>query len=116
MAHRFYFDVHVTAAAAFRLRRQGVDVLRVQEIGAERLSEPQHLEQALRLGRILVTQDTDFLALANAAHQDGKTVPTVVFSRQSIALGDLIADLELIATTEPPEAATGLVFYLPIRT
>lgn len=115
MAHRFYFDVHVPEAAASQLRRRGVEVLRVQDIGAERLSDPEHLERALNLGRMLVTQDQDFLGLVTAAQLAGVPVPTIVFSRQAITLGDLIADLELIAKTEPPEAATGLVFYLPLR-
>lgn len=115
MAHRFYFDVHVPEAAASQLHRRGVDVLRVQEIGAERLTDAEHLEQALGLGRILVTQDQDFLALVSAAQQIGRTVATIAFSRQKIALVDLITDLEIIATTEPPESAVGLVYYLPIR-
>ena len=61
MTVRFYMDVHVPLAITTELRLRGVNVLTAQEDGAAREKDPQLLNRASGLGRVLVTQDADLL-------------------------------------------------------
>ena len=54
-------DVHVSAAIPEGLRLRGVDVLTAQEDGRRRLPDPELLDRATALGRVLFTQDDDLL-------------------------------------------------------
>ena len=65
---RFYFDQHVQGAVAAGLRQNGVDVLTAQEAGRCGLSDPDQLAFAAAEGRVMVTFDSDYLAL----HQSGQ--------------------------------------------
>lgn len=56
-------DEHVPKAVAEGLRRRGVDVVTVQEIGLQAADDQRHLERAAEEGRVVVTQDADFLRL-----------------------------------------------------
>ena len=75
-AIRFYLDEHVAKAVAGGLRRRGIDVLTVHEAGL--LSEPDetHLNRAAREGRVIFTQDRDFLKL----HGDGASHAGIAFA------------------------------------
>ena len=57
-------DVHVPHAITRGLRRRGVDVLTAQEDGATEMLDPDLLDRAASLGRILFTRDQDLLAIA----------------------------------------------------
>jgi hypothetical protein len=69
-AIRFYFDQHIPAAVAQGLRQRGIEVLTAQDAGRCGSPDPQQLQFALAEDRMLVTFDTDYLALAaaGAAH------------------------------------------------
>lgn len=56
-------DEHIAKAVTEGLRRRGVDVVTVQELGSYAAEDQQHLERATQEGRVVVTQDTDFLRL-----------------------------------------------------
>jgi predicted nuclease of predicted toxin-antitoxin system len=64
-------DEHVPKAVTDGLRRRGVDVVTIQELGLQAVSDTQHLEQAAQEGRVVFTQDADFLRLhaAGVPHQ-----------------------------------------------
>ena len=64
MSLALYTDVHVKRAVTNGLRLRGVDVLTAQEDGTARLSDPDLLDRATALGRVVFTQDEDFLAEA----------------------------------------------------
>lgn len=64
-------DVHIPAAVTDTLRRHGIDVLTAQEDDARELSDELLLIRATSLGRLLVTQDTDFLRITHE-WQDAK--------------------------------------------
>lgn len=63
---RFYTDEHISKAVVAALRTNGVDVLTVPEAGTLGASDDEHLQRATGDGRVLVTQDRDFLRLAAA--------------------------------------------------
>jgi|APFre7841882724_1041349.scaffolds.fasta_scaffold333574_1 predicted nuclease of predicted toxin-antitoxin system len=57
-------DVHVPKVLTDALRRHGLDVLTSQEDGTTRADDPDLLARATALGRVLFTQDQDFLRIA----------------------------------------------------
>lgn len=58
---RLYMDVHVRREVTVGLRIRGVDVLTAQEDDAATLSDAELLTRATERGRVLFSQDTDFL-------------------------------------------------------
>ncbi len=64
MSLALYMDVHVPAAITRGLHRRGVDVLTAQADGTTRLEDPDLLDRAMTLGRILFTRDEGLLAVA----------------------------------------------------
>ncbi|MEW5869703.1 MAG: DUF5615 family PIN-like protein [Chloroflexota bacterium] len=89
---RFYLDEHVHKAVADGLRRRGVDVLRSQEAGMMAASDRQHLELALREGRVIFTQDADFLRL----HTLGSDHAGIVYMPQHSPVGQMVRQLMLV--------------------
>lgn len=67
-------DEHVAKAVTEGLRRRGVDVVTVQELGLQAVEDQQHLQRAAQEGRVVVTQDTDFLRLHAAGVSHGGIV------------------------------------------
>lgn len=59
MSVGFYMDEHVPSAITSALRHRGVDVLTVQEDGRDGAPDPQVLDRAGQLGRIVFTRDED---------------------------------------------------------
>ena len=58
-------DVHVRRAVKEGLRLRGVDVLSAQEDAAAEMEDPALLNRAMGLGRVVFTQDEDFLREAH---------------------------------------------------
>lgn len=91
-------DEHVRAAVTQGLRRRGIDVLTVQGAEALSASDAEHLAFARSQGRVLVTQDTDFLRL----HAAGVSHTGIVYAPQSRTVGEIIHGLLLIAQVFTP--------------
>lgn len=65
MSLALYMDENVHGAITTELRLRGVDVLTVQEDDRTGLPDPLVLDRAMALGRVVFTQDSDFLIEAN---------------------------------------------------
>ena len=89
---RFYTDEHISKAVVAALRTNGVDVLTVPEAGTMGMSDEDHLQKAAGDGRVLVTQDRDFLRLAAA----GMNHAGIAYASQSLTVGELVRGLMLI--------------------
>ncbi len=63
---RYYMDEHLPAQVTQGLRRLGIDVLTAQEAGRCGLPDPDQLAFATAQERVMVTFDTDYLALHRA--------------------------------------------------
>jgi hypothetical protein len=113
---RLYMDVHVRREVTVGLRVCGVDVLTAQEDGAATLADSELLSRATELGRVLFSQDTDFLREAATRQESGLPFSGVVFGEQlALTVGRCIRDLELIAKVyDPPDIANRIAF-LPLR-
>ena len=83
MSVGIYTDVHIPYQITIGLRLRGVDVITAQEDGAAELSDPELLDRATSLGRILFTQDKDLLREAHQRQQTGHTFPGVVYAPQT---------------------------------
>ena len=115
MSLALYMDVHVPAAITRGLRRRSVAVLTAQEDATTRWEDPDLLDRAEALGRILFTRDEDLLAVAAERLRSGKPFASVVFARQlEVAIGRCVADLEVIAKAGTPDEARNQVTYLPL--
>jgi predicted nuclease of predicted toxin-antitoxin system len=69
---RLYMDVHVRRAVTEGLRLRKVDVLTAQDDESAKLDDPELLDRATELGRILFSQDDDLLREAKRRQQSGE--------------------------------------------
>lgn len=115
MAIALYMDHHVPRAITVGLRLRGVDVMTAYEDGADEKDDPQVLERANELERVLFTQDDDFLAEATRRQKSGIFFRGVIYAHQlRISVGRCIHDLEIIAKAGEPEALHNQVQFLPL--
>ncbi|HLG16106.1 MAG TPA: DUF5615 family PIN-like protein [Blastocatellia bacterium] len=105
---RFYTDEHVARAVVRGLRQRGVNVLTAREAGLLGASDERHLARALAEGRVIFTQDDDFLRL-NAA---GAPHSGIVYAPQGATVGGIIYFLTLIYQVLKPEDMDGHIEYL----
>ncbi len=112
---RLYMDENVHGAITRGLRQRGVDLLTAQEDGRSNTPDPQVMDRAHELGRLLFTHDPDMLAEANRRLEEGILSGGVVFAHQLAAIGICVRDLELIAGAAEPEEYVGKVEFLPLR-
>lgn len=105
---RLYTDEHVSRALIRGLRERGVDVLSVPEADMIEAPDEAHLALALREGRVLFTQDADFLRLAAA----GVPHAGIIYAKQQTSLGTIIRGLMLIHQVLSSEEMSGRVEYL----
>ena len=109
-------DVHVARAVTLGLRLRGVDVLTAQEDRAGGKPDLMLLDRAKELGRLLFTQDEDFLKEAHERQRTGKTFLGIIFAHQmDTTIGQLVNDLELIAKAGIPGEFEDRVEFLPLK-
>lgn len=85
-------DEHVAKAVTEGLRRRGVDVVTVQELGLQAAEDQQHLQRAAQEGRVVVTQDADFLRL----HAAGAPHRGIVYAAQQTSVPQMLRGLMLV--------------------
>jgi hypothetical protein len=104
----FYLDEHIHGAVAEGLRRRGVNVLTVSEAGRNGLSDREQLAFALVERHVMVTMDSDFLALAD----QGMPHAGVAYANPRRSVGDLISALMLIFDVLTQEEMQNQVEYI----
>lgn len=115
MSIALYMDENVHRAVTNSLRLRGVDVLTVQEDKRIGFPDPKILDRATELGRVLFTQDDDFLAEANHRQAEDMDFFGVIYAHKlRVSVGDCIRDLEIIAKAANPEELANRVQYLPL--
>ena len=94
---KLYMDQHVHAAVTSGLQSREVDVLTAYEDGQSDKSDPDILQRATELGRVLFTQDVDFVEITNEWLETGRDFCGTIYAHQQKAtIGQLIDDLEVI--------------------
>lgn len=104
---RLYLDEHIAKAVAQALRRRGIDVLRAHEAGLESASDTEHLAFSLREGRVVVTQDADFLRL----DAEGVQHAGIAYFAQQLASGEMVRRLVVLVEVLTPAEMAGHVEY-----
>ena len=89
---RLYIDEHVSKAVAYGLRQRGVDVLTTAEAAMLAAPDEEQLALALSGGRVIVSQDVDFLRL----HASGSRHAGIIFGPQGTTTGDMIRGIMLV--------------------
>jgi hypothetical protein len=108
-------DVHVRRAITVALLDREVDVLTAQVDGAAEFEDPDLLDRATSLGRVLFSQDEDLLAEATRRQRGGIAFAGIVYAHQLyVTVGRCINDLELIAKVGTPEDLANRVQFLPL--
>jgi predicted nuclease of predicted toxin-antitoxin system len=105
---RFHLDECVGSAIAAGLRRRGIDVTTTPELGLQKAEDLSQLEIARKAGRVLVTQDTDFLRI----HGQGIPHCGVVYYNVGTAVGVVIKGLVLIHGVLSAEEMEGNLEFL----
>ena len=115
---RLYMDVHVPDAITQGLRARGVDVRTSQEDSTRRLPDPELLDRATALGRVLFTQDDDLITEAARRQNAGKAFAGVLYVHQQkshqFSYGTWIAELEIVALAGKTTDFENRVQYLPL--
>lgn len=90
---RYHLDEHVDPAIANGLRRRGIDVVTTVEASLLGATDEAQLASARASGRVIFTQDQDFLVLATS----GVPHAGIVYCKQgSRSIGQIIDHLEMI--------------------
>ncbi len=79
------------------------------------MSDDDLLTRATALGRVLLTQDTDFLEIATRWQHHGVTFRGILFARQGTPIGQLIEDAELCLTAMTADDFRNSLVHLPLR-
>ncbi|GAX36421.1 DUF5615 family PIN-like protein [Nodularia sp. NIES-3585] len=106
---KFHLDENVSNAIANGLRKRDIDVTTTSEQGLISVSDQVQLEFYFSQGRVIFTQDTDFLRLdqSNINH-----LGIVYCPQQTKSIGQIIQGLVLIWELLEPEEMLGHIEYL----
>jgi len=106
---RFQLDEHVAPAIARALRQRGIDAITVHEADLLGASDAQLLAHANAEGRVVVTQDDDFLRL----HHQQQPHAGITYCKQGTrTIGQIIGSLVLIYDVLEPSEMAGHAEYL----
>jgi hypothetical protein len=108
-----YADEHVLSAIVQALRQRGMEVVTVQERQGEGTDDADVLAEALRDGRIVLTNDTDFLVLAARHTNRGESFAPIYFWPQSRRrVGELVRSIIREASRGSYAALCSRVYFL----
>lgn len=115
MALKLSMDHHVPRAITNGLRLRRVDVLTAYEDRSHTIDDPDLLDRATSLERVLFTQDDDFLVEAKRRQQHGHSFFGVIYAQQGVvAIRQCVSDLEVIALVGERADVENRVTYLSL--
>lgn len=114
MAVGLYTDVHIPMSITRALRRRGYDVLTAQDDLTTRLPDPELLDRSMALGRVLFTQDEDFLAEVAERQRSGREFATVIYGHQFEPIGRCIVDLVIVLEASTQEDSRNNLLRIPL--
>jgi hypothetical protein len=108
-------DENIERAVTDGLRERGIDVLTAQEDGHAQTSDAIVFDRADARGRLLVSEDTDMLREVTSRLRSGKSFTGVVFwHQQTLPIGTVISDLELLSRAGTQVDVRDQLIYLPL--
>ena len=116
MAYALYMDTCVHSAITNGLRARGVDVLTTQEDGHTETPDPLVLDRAGELGRVVYSEDEDFVIEGVRRQRAGIPFTGVIYAHQiRVPIGRCIERLQTIAETWAEEEVVNNVTYISRR-
>ena len=109
---KFYFDESIELAVSEQLLAGGLDVVSAHSLGKLGDKDPNHLQRATEMGRVLCTYDPDFLHLAaEFLNHSG-----VIFAQhQKATIGGWVREIRAFHGRLNAEDALGQVLFLSTR-
>ncbi len=105
----FHLDENCTKAIARGLRHHGIDVTTTPEAGLLGATDEEQTAYALHSGRVIFTQDRDFLRI----HADGVAHAGIAYcEKDTRSIGEIIDGLVLIWDVYEPAEIAGRVEYI----
>lgn len=109
-------NFHSAIIRGVKLRNPALDIVRVQDVGLSRASDPIILEWAASESRPLLTHDVNTMVhYAEKRIASGLWMAGLILVPQPFAMARIIEDVQLIAECGKPEELDGTWFYLPLR-
>jgi predicted nuclease of predicted toxin-antitoxin system len=106
---RFHLDEHVSHAVANGLRRLGIDVTTTTDAGLLGSGDPEQMAFGLAEGRVIFSEDDDFLALARS----GQPHAGLAYCNQHTrSIGQIVGALELIWEVYEPDEMNGRIEFI----
>ncbi len=95
------------------LRRRRIDVLSAADAGLLGWSDEDHLERAGALGRVMVTNDHDFLGMVHECLEARQSHPGLLFLLPGTSVGAAIRGLALAVEVLEPEEMRDWIEWVP---
>jgi predicted nuclease of predicted toxin-antitoxin system len=106
---RFHLDEHMDPDIAAALRRHGIDATTTVEAALRTANDDVQLDYARARGRVIVTDDADFLRLGAG---DTQHPGIVICRRQFLSIREIIRGLILVYEVLTPEEMVGRVEFI----
>lgn len=99
------FDEHIPSSTAQELRNRGLEVEAVYETELQSASDDEVVKYALETGKVIVTQDSDFLEINGEAG--------VIFLTEPLEIGELTRELLQVVQRLENEEVQNSIIYIP---
>jgi predicted nuclease of predicted toxin-antitoxin system len=108
---KFLADINVSRRVVARLREEGFDVVRASELMDARSPDVNLIQEAQRLGAVLISHDQDFTAILATS---GAVAPSLINLRVSQLLGvePLARRIAAVLRATEPDLVAGAIVTL----
>jgi hypothetical protein len=113
MALDLYADECVDHRIVTGLRRREISVVTAHDEGLLGASDERQLQRAMELGRPVVTEDHDFLAMVSARAEAAAKSPGLIFILPGTSVGDAVRAIHLIATVYDAHEIKNRIEWVP---
>ena len=108
----FYLDENIDPEVAAQLTKDGIDIITVRDLETLGDSDLNHLQKATEMGRVLCTQDQDFLRM----NADGIEHAGIAFGEQySSTIGGWVKALRKLHSIKTAENMINHVEFLNVK-
>lgn len=102
-------DEHIPYAVVRGLKAKGIEAVSIHEENISSISDAHLLDYCTQKGRIILTNDSDFLKLAKTKSHSG----IVYLLSQYTTVGDIIRAIVRLIDTYSTEDFSDAIFYIP---
>ncbi|MFO7968259.1 MAG: DUF5615 family PIN-like protein [Archaeoglobaceae archaeon] len=108
---KFLADEHIDTSAVDALKKIGIDISSVQELGMRGENDENLLTYAKENETVIITRDSDFLSL----HTKGKEHAGILFISKPLSIGNTIREIEKVHLLFEPEHLRNRVIFIPLK-